>query len=79
MNLYAHCFVWIFFFQNHQILDINADRSNIHMLLEGIQISIDELQTQSFQFKTYQKNFKVSMALYSFAVVFVLFSLDEQN
>ncbi|XP_056619544.1 dynein axonemal heavy chain 6 [Triplophysa dalaica] len=50
--------------ENHQILDINADRSNIRMLLAGIQISIDELQTQSFTFKTYQKNFKVEVTKY---------------
>ncbi|XP_051560675.1 dynein axonemal heavy chain 6 [Myxocyprinus asiaticus] len=50
--------------ENHQLLDKDADRSNIRMLLGDIQISIDELQAQAFQFKTYQKNFKVEVTKY---------------
>lgn len=54
---------WILSLQNHQLLDIDADRSNIRRLLGDIQISIDELQAQAFKYKTYQKNFKVSVSL----------------
>ncbi|KAK2908777.1 hypothetical protein Q8A67_004614 [Cirrhinus molitorella] len=46
------------------LLDIHADRSNIRRLLGDIQISIDELQTQAFKYKTYQKNFKVEVTKY---------------
>ncbi|XP_030643583.1 dynein heavy chain 6, axonemal [Chanos chanos] len=50
--------------QDRQILDINADRSKVRMLLGEIQISIDELQAQAFQYKSYQKNFKVEVTKY---------------
>nr|XP_055061459.1 dynein axonemal heavy chain 6 isoform X1 [Misgurnus anguillicaudatus] len=50
--------------ENHQLLDINADRSNVRMLLGDIQITTDELHTQSLQYKTYQKNFKVEVTKY---------------
>ncbi|RXN25582.1 dynein heavy chain axonemal [Labeo rohita] len=50
--------------ENSQLLDIDADRSNIRRLLGDIQISIDELQTQAFKYKTYQKNFKVEVTKY---------------
>ncbi len=49
--------------QNSQLLDIDADRSNIRRLLGDIEISIDELQTQAFKYKTNQKNFKVSVSI----------------
>lgn len=55
--------VWFLSLQNHQLLEIDADRSNIRRLLGDIQISIDELQAQAFKYKTYQKNFKVSVSL----------------
>ncbi|KAM4603926.1 dynein axonemal heavy chain 6 [Polymixia lowei] len=47
--------------QDHQILDINADRSEVRLLLGEIQISIDELQAQAFTYASYQKNFKVEV------------------
>lgn len=55
--------VWFLSLQNHQLLEIDADRSNIRRLMGDIQISIDELQAQAFKYKTYQKNFKVSVSL----------------
>ncbi|KAG7458844.1 hypothetical protein MATL_G00224900 [Megalops atlanticus] len=50
--------------QNGQILDINAERPKVKLLLGEIQISIDELQAQASQFKSFQKNFKVEVTRY---------------
>ncbi|KAG9259763.1 dynein heavy chain 6, axonemal, partial [Astyanax mexicanus] len=50
--------------ENSQILDIDADRGKVRMLLGEIQISIDELQTQAFSYKSYQTNFKVDVTKY---------------
>ncbi|KAG9342632.1 hypothetical protein JZ751_016069 [Albula glossodonta] len=50
--------------ENRLILDIKADRQKVKVLLQGIQISIDELQAQTQQFKIYQKMFKVEVTKY---------------
>ncbi|KAM3865367.1 dynein axonemal heavy chain 6 [Diretmus argenteus] len=47
--------------QDHQILDINADSSEVRLLLGEIQLSMDELQAQAFTYTLYQKNFKVDV------------------
>ncbi|XP_066516038.1 dynein axonemal heavy chain 6 isoform X2 [Hoplias malabaricus] len=50
--------------ENCQILDITADRGKVRMLLEEIHISIDELQAQAFNYKSYQKKLKVEVTKY---------------
>ncbi|XP_064174621.1 dynein axonemal heavy chain 6 isoform X1 [Anguilla rostrata] len=50
--------------QNRLILDIGAEREKVKTLLQGIQVSINDLQDQALQFKTYQKNFKVEVTKY---------------
>ncbi|KAJ8000572.1 hypothetical protein DPEC_G00181780 [Dallia pectoralis] len=50
--------------QNDQILDSDADRPKVRLLLEEIQRSIDDLQNQAYQYKSYQKNFKVEVTKY---------------
>lgn len=47
--------------QDPQILDINADSSNVHRMLQEIQISIDELQVQASIYTSYQKKFKLEV------------------
>ncbi|XP_027139394.1 dynein heavy chain 6, axonemal [Larimichthys crocea] len=47
--------------QEPQILDITADSSQVHLLLEEIQISVDELQSQASVYNSYQKKFKVEV------------------
>ncbi|TKS69211.1 Dynein heavy chain 6, axonemal [Collichthys lucidus] len=47
--------------QDPQILDITADSSQVHLLLEEIQISVDELQSQASAYNSYQKKFKVEV------------------
>nr|XP_046259789.1 dynein axonemal heavy chain 6 isoform X2 [Scatophagus argus] len=47
--------------QDPQILDINADSSQIRLLLGEIQIYIDELQAQASTCTSYQKKFKVEV------------------
>ncbi|XP_075717900.1 dynein axonemal heavy chain 6 [Rhinoderma darwinii] len=47
--------------QDPQILDIGADQSKVKQILTDLQIIIDELQKHAFQYKTYQKNFKVEV------------------
>ncbi|XP_063775637.1 dynein axonemal heavy chain 6 [Pseudophryne corroboree] len=44
-----------------QILDIGADQSKVKQILSDLQIILDELQKRAFQYKTYQKNFKVEV------------------
>nr|XP_015200901.1 PREDICTED: dynein heavy chain 6, axonemal [Lepisosteus oculatus] len=50
--------------QNPQILDISAERSKVKQVLDEMQTTIDELQKQAFQYKSYQKNFKVEVTKY---------------
>ncbi|XP_054635035.1 dynein axonemal heavy chain 6 isoform X2 [Dunckerocampus dactyliophorus] len=47
--------------QDPQILDINADFTQVRVLLEEIQISIDELQAQASAYTSYQKQFKLEV------------------
>ncbi|XP_026216049.1 dynein heavy chain 6, axonemal isoform X2 [Anabas testudineus] len=47
--------------QDPQILDISAESSQVHLLLEEIQISIDEMQSQASTYTSYQKKFKVEV------------------
>ncbi|XP_040273964.1 dynein heavy chain 6, axonemal [Bufo bufo] len=47
--------------QDPQILDIGADQTKVRQILADLQIIIDELQKRAFQYKTYQKNFKVEV------------------
>ncbi|XP_038570255.1 dynein heavy chain 6, axonemal isoform X1 [Micropterus salmoides] len=47
--------------QDPQILDINADSSQVRLLLSELQISIDELLAQSSAYTSYQKKFKVEV------------------
>lgn len=49
----------VFHGQDPQILDINANSSQVRLLLGEIQISIDELQAQASAYTAYQKKFKV--------------------
>ncbi|XP_052368632.1 dynein axonemal heavy chain 6-like [Oncorhynchus keta] len=45
-------------------MDINAERPKVRLLLDEVQVSIDELQNQAFQYKSFQKNFKVEVTKY---------------
>ncbi|XP_059179969.1 dynein axonemal heavy chain 6 [Centropristis striata] len=47
--------------QDPQILDINADSSQVRLLLGGIQISLDELHAQASTYTSHQKKFKVEV------------------
>ncbi|XP_006900461.1 PREDICTED: dynein heavy chain 6, axonemal [Elephantulus edwardii] len=48
--------------QDPQILDITADQSKIKSMLSDMQVIVDDLQKRAFQYKTYQKNFKVEVS-----------------
>nr|XP_023474588.1 dynein heavy chain 6, axonemal isoform X4 [Equus caballus] len=48
--------------QDPQILDINADQDKIKVMLNDLQLVLDDLQKRAFQFKSYQKNFKVEVS-----------------
>uniref|UniRef100_A0A8C3ADL9 Dynein axonemal heavy chain 6 n=1 Tax=Cyclopterus lumpus TaxID=8103 RepID=A0A8C3ADL9_CYCLU len=50
--------------QNPQILDVNADPSQVHLLLKGIQLSVDELQAQAHACTSYQKKFKLEVTTF---------------
>ncbi|KAJ8245285.1 hypothetical protein GJAV_G00269100 [Gymnothorax javanicus] len=50
--------------QNRLIVDIDADRDKVKMLLQGIQVSVNELEAQAQEFKSYQKKFKVEVTKY---------------
>nr|XP_029134611.1 dynein heavy chain 6, axonemal [Labrus bergylta] len=47
--------------QDPQILDVNADPSEVYLLLGEIQILIDELQEQASTYTSYQKRFKAQV------------------
>ncbi|KAF7239994.1 Dynein heavy chain 6, axonemal, partial [Varanus komodoensis] len=47
--------------QDPQILDINADQDRVRQVLEEMQCILDDLQKRAFQYKSYQKNFKVEV------------------
>ncbi|XP_004691642.1 PREDICTED: dynein heavy chain 6, axonemal [Condylura cristata] len=48
--------------QDPQILDINADPDKIKVILKELQVVLDDLQKRAFQYKSYQKNFKVEVS-----------------
>ncbi|XP_055452394.1 dynein axonemal heavy chain 6 [Psammomys obesus] len=48
--------------QDPQILDINADQEKIKVMLSELQSTLDDLQKRAFQYKSYQKNFKVEVS-----------------
>ncbi|XP_066123630.1 dynein axonemal heavy chain 6 [Saccopteryx bilineata] len=48
--------------QDPQILDINADQDKIQVMLSDLQLVLDDLQKRAFQYKSYQKNFKVEVS-----------------
>uniref|UniRef100_G3T3T9 Dynein axonemal heavy chain 6 n=1 Tax=Loxodonta africana TaxID=9785 RepID=G3T3T9_LOXAF len=48
--------------QDPQILDITADQSKIKVMLNDLQLVVDDLQKRAFQYKSYQKNFKVEVS-----------------
>ncbi|KAF6103026.1 dynein axonemal heavy chain 6 [Phyllostomus discolor] len=48
--------------QDPQILDINADQERIKSTLNDLQVVLDDLQKRAFQYKSYQKNFKVEVS-----------------
>ncbi|XP_008252409.2 dynein axonemal heavy chain 6 [Oryctolagus cuniculus] len=48
--------------QDPQILDINADQDKIKVTLNELQVILDDLQKRAFQYKSYQKNFKVEVS-----------------
>ncbi|KAK6493365.1 dynein heavy chain 6 [Huso huso] len=50
--------------QDPQILDISAEKPKIKQLLEELHAKIDDLQKQAFQYKTFQKTFKVEVTKY---------------
>ncbi|KAF3826620.1 hypothetical protein GH733_009145 [Mirounga leonina] len=45
-----------------QILDITADQDKIKLMLNELQVVLDDLQKRAFQYKSYQKNFKVEVS-----------------
>ncbi|XP_054978204.1 dynein axonemal heavy chain 6 [Sorex araneus] len=48
--------------QDPQILDISADPEKIKLMLNELQLVLDDLQKRAFQYKSYQKNFKVEVS-----------------
>ncbi|CAK7297493.1 Dynein axonemal heavy chain 6 [Vulpes lagopus] len=48
--------------QDPQILDISADQDKIKLMLSDLQVVLDDLQKRAFQYKSYQKNFKVEVS-----------------
>jgi hypothetical protein len=42
------------------ILDAKSDRKTVKEMLSGLLTHMDELQKRAFEYKTYQKNFRVS-------------------
>ncbi|XP_071942686.1 dynein axonemal heavy chain 6-like [Antedon mediterranea] len=50
--------------QNPLILDVSADVVKVTSILKKLGNKLDELQKHAFQYKTYQKNFKVEVTKY---------------
>uniref|UniRef100_A0A5F8HIF6 Dynein axonemal heavy chain 6 n=1 Tax=Monodelphis domestica TaxID=13616 RepID=A0A5F8HIF6_MONDO len=48
--------------QDPQILDASADQEKVKGLLGQLQMNLDDLQKRAFQYKSYQKNFKVEVS-----------------
>ncbi|KAM6471116.1 dynein axonemal heavy chain 6 [Liasis olivaceus] len=47
--------------QDPQILDADADQDRVRLVLGELQTILDEIQKRAFQYKSYQKNFKVEV------------------
>ncbi|XP_063150960.1 dynein axonemal heavy chain 6 [Candoia aspera] len=47
--------------QDPQILDVDADQDRVRQVLSDLQTILDEIQKRAFQYKSYQKNFKVEI------------------
>ncbi|KAL7988579.1 hypothetical protein Chor_007498, partial [Crotalus horridus] len=47
--------------EDPQILDADADQERIKIVLSELQAVLDEIQKRAFQYKSYQKNFKVDI------------------
>ncbi|XP_030047949.1 dynein axonemal heavy chain 6 [Microcaecilia unicolor] len=47
--------------QDPQILDIAADQTKVKEILKDLQTVLEELQKRAYQYKSYQKNFKVEV------------------
>ncbi|KAL4694152.1 hypothetical protein H8959_013417 [Pygathrix nigripes] len=48
--------------QDPQILDISADQDKIRLILNNLQSVLADLQKRAFQYKSYQKKFKVEVS-----------------
>ncbi|XP_069845209.1 dynein axonemal heavy chain 6 isoform X1 [Dipodomys merriami] len=48
--------------QDPQILDISTEPEKIKVMLSDLQYVLDDLQKRAFQYKSYQKNFKVEVS-----------------
>ncbi|XP_038615472.1 dynein heavy chain 6, axonemal [Tachyglossus aculeatus] len=51
--------------QDPQLLDIAADQTKVKQILNDLQVTLDELQKRAFQYKSYQKNFKVEVSKFN--------------
>ena len=49
----------MFSLQNPMILDVNADQEKVKNLLTKLSNKLESYQKQAFQYKNFQKNFKV--------------------
>ncbi|KAG8130386.1 hypothetical protein E2320_017073 [Naja naja] len=47
--------------EDPQILDADADQDKVKVVLSELQSILDEIQKRAFQYKSYQKNFKVDI------------------
>lgn len=52
--------------QDSQLLDIKANKTQVHQLLGEIQISIDEMQAQAAAYNSFEKKFKVPYIFFLF-------------
>ncbi|KAF6321024.1 dynein axonemal heavy chain 6 [Rhinolophus ferrumequinum] len=50
--------------QDPQILDISVDQDKIKSMLNDLQLVLDDLQKRAFQYKSYQKHFKVEVSTF---------------
>lgn len=64
--------------QDPQILDINVDQDKIKSMLNDLQLVLDDLQKRAFQYKSYQKHFKVMTTLHLFLKCIHANGIDAQ-
>nr|XP_019611948.1 PREDICTED: dynein heavy chain 6, axonemal [Rhinolophus sinicus] len=50
--------------QDPQILDVSVDQDKIKSMLNDLQLVLDDLQKRAFQYKSYQKHFKVEVSTF---------------